>query len=246
MSTSFEDILGILKQDMLLRLNDMDTISNNLDNVNTVGFRGTRSNFQELLGTLLAKGGSRITSTQLNTTQGSITSTGNPLDLAIEGDGFFAVTMADGTTAYTRDGRFNVDSDNRLVNVSGQPVVWDGTIPTGLSDMKVDQDGVTWGQQGTDWIRLGQISLTRFTNPGALQMKGENLWVPTANSGAAITGIAGTGNFGKITSQSVEASNVDMGEEFTRLISLQRGMQVSVRALQMTDRMLQQAIAMKK
>ena len=287
-STSFYNIIGILRQDMLERLTSLDVISSNITNINTPGFRSTRSNFQELLGGA-EKGGGVIGSTQVSQKQGSITQTSWPLDLSIEGDGYFGMQLSDGRTAYTRDGRLTLDANGTIVNGSGHELVWDGVVPEGVTASKIvilengsvgshvtgqqvvteevlnedgelveqpvtyieiDEDGneveIELTVPATEFEQFGTISLNRFTNASALERYGENLWLETENSGEAIVGAATDEFFGQIVSQSYEQSNVVLANELSHLISIQRGMQVSVRAFQQTDVMIQQAIHMRR
>lgn len=244
MNTSFYDILGMLKQDMILRFNAMDVTSNNLGNVNTAGFKSSRTNFQELLGAV-EKGGSQIVSTQLNQAQGVMQLSTNSLDLAVEGEGFFSVRLPDNRIAYTRDGRFRAEPDGSIVNASGYRLVWEGSVLQDTNQVEVDENGAVRGLQGTEWVQMGNIGLTRFTNPSGLQAYGDNLWLVTENSGAAQAGAPDEGLMGKIRSYAYEASNVNTADELTRLISLQRGMQVTIRTFQQTDTMIQQALRMR-
>lgn len=245
MSASLYHILAISRQDMLCRLQDLDGISNNIANVNTPGYRHARMNFQELLGGL-EKGGQRSVSTQILQDQGSAIQTNNSLDLAINGEGFFAVTLPDGRIAYTRDGQFIRDEQNQLVNGSGYPVVWDGEIPPEAESLRVDSNGAVWASQGENWTQIGTIGLYRFQNPSALQIQGQNLFLESVASGPAVAGAAAQGNFGQIIPGYIEASNVNMGDELTHLISVQRAFQVSSRTFQQTDTMIGQAINMRR
>ena len=245
MSGSLFQVLNISKQDMISRLLDLDTISNNLANINTVGYKRTRANFQELLQNAQMAGVS-LPSTQLMPDQGSLRQTGNALDLALTGDGYFQVRMPDGQIGYSRDGQFDLDANLNIVNASGMRLVWSGQIPAGAEAVKVDQNGTVLTRQGTTWTPAGQISLARFTNPTALLEKGKNVYLPTLNSGAAQVGNPGTALFGVIQAGSLEQSNVDSAEEMTRMILTQRDFQISTRVFQTTDTMIGEAIQMRR
>ncbi|MDD5369515.1 MAG: flagellar hook basal-body protein, partial [Anaerolineaceae bacterium] len=134
MTASLFHILNISQQDMLNRLNNLEQVSHNLANVNTAGYKHSRSNFQELL-VGANQSGVHLSSTQVITGQGTLRSTENPMDLAVSGEGFFQVTLPDNRIAYTRDGQFHLDAGQRLVNASGYPVVWQGQLPAGATQV---------------------------------------------------------------------------------------------------------------
>ena len=238
--------LNISRQDMLNRLQDLDVTSNNLSNVNTAGFKTSRSNFQEMLNQKLQEG-SRLVSTQLMLTQGSLRDSDNPLDWAIQGDGFFSVTLPDGTTGYTRDGQFTLDADRNLVTASGYPLVWDGEIPEDATDINIKPDGtVTALDANGQSVDIGTVQLTRFPNPTGLTSHGDNIWLESDASGAAQTGAPGDENYGVISSHKVEQSNVDLSQEMTRLMALQRSFGMSLSVFQQTDTMISEAINLRK
>src|SRR5512145_3384121 len=128
MPSSLFNTLNISRTDILSRLRDLDVVSNNVANVNTSGFKANRSNFQEMLNDQL-KEGTRIPNTQVMQNQGSLRDSDSPLDWAIQGEGFFSVTLPNGDTGYTRDGEFKLDADRNIVNANGYPLVWDGEVP---------------------------------------------------------------------------------------------------------------------
>lgn len=245
MGNSLYQILNISQQDMRARLLNLDVVSNNLANVNTVGFKRSRANFQELLQNA-EKEGVRVGTTQILTTQGPIRDSDNSMDWAITGDGYFAVKLPDGRTAYTRDGRFNLDGNGRIVNSGGYPLVWDGQVPAGVSKITVRLDGtVVAGEEGS-WTQLGRVQLTRFSNPSGLQVQGENLLLATPAAGTLQVGYPNNQNFGSLSSNAVEESNVNLANEMTQLINLERTFQISVKTFQQTDQMISQAIHMRK
>lgn len=238
--------LNISKQDMLNRLRDLDVTSNNLANVNTAGYKTNRSNFQEMLNRQL-EDGTRLVGTQLLPMQGPLRNSDKPLDWAIQGEGFFSVTLPNGDIGYTRDGQFTLDADNNIVNASGYPLVWEGEIPEDATDIVIQSDGTIAALNADgESADIGAIQLTRFPNPSGLTGYGDNLWLESDASGAAQTGDPGAENFGTIASRRVEESNVDLSRELTHLIALQRSFSMSLAAFQQTDTMISQAINLRK
>lgn len=245
MTHSLFHILNISRQDMMSRMTDLDVASNNIANINTAGYKSSRANFQELLTTRELEG-VRLSSTQVMTGQGNLKTTENPLDLAIQGDGFFQVTLPNGKTGYTRDGEFTKDSNGKLVTASGATLNWSGTIPTGVDDISFAEDGTVKTLSGGTWTTAGTISLARFTNPTGLTLDGNNIYLESTSSGTAQTGTPGATNFGTIASKSIEMSNVDLATEYTHLMTVQRNFQMSTRTFQQTDEMINEAIHMRK
>lgn len=245
MAGSLFHVLNISRIDMLNKMDDLDVISNNVANINTIGYKSNRGNFQEMLQNLNYEG-IHQSSSQLLMKPGVIHSTENPLDVAIQGDGFFGVTIASGKTGFTRNGQFLVDSAGKLVNANGYPLVWSGTIPPEATDVQIQPDGVVRVLVGDTWSDVGTIQLTRFANPSGLLNNGNNILVETPASGTPQTGAPGSTNFGTLLSKSVEESNVNFADEVTHLMSLQRGFQISSRTFQTTDTMITQAIHLRK
>ena len=238
--------LHISRHDMLSRLNDLDVTSNNLANVNTAGYKANRSNFQEMLNKKLEQG-TRLVNTQSLQTQGSLKNSDNPLDWAIEGEGFFSVTLPNGDIGYTRDGEFALDAERKLVNANGYPLVLDGTIPEGATDIQIQPNGtVTALDADGQSVDVGTIQLTRFPNPTGLTGYGDNIWLESDASGAAQTGAPGDENFGTVTSHKVEQANVDLAREMSHLMTLQRSFSMSLTAFQQTDSMISLAINLRK
>jgi flagellar basal-body rod protein FlgG len=237
---------------------NLDTISNNLANVNTSGFKKNRVDFQDLLyqtlrtpGTRVATGaevptgiqvghGTRPVATQKLWSQGNFQQTENPLDLVIEGDGFFQLNRPDGTIAYSRAGAFKRDGQGQLVNSDGyllQPAV---RIPDDTLSISIASDGtvsVTTAAQATPQ-QLGQLELARFVNPAGLNAIGKNLFLPTAASGQAQTGNAGGQGFGSLNQGFLEKSNVSVVEEMVQMIAAQRAFEVNSKAIKSADEML--------
>ena len=246
MSYSLFHTLNISRQDMLSRLVDLDLTSNNLANINTAGFKVSRANFQELLAAQ-NRDGMTLVNTQMINLQGPVNTTSNPLDWAIQGEGFFQVRLPDGETGYTRDGQFRLDTNGELVNSSGYRLEWDGELPEDYNNLEIHTDGsvVVLRSDGTRET-AGTIELARFPNPTGLRSQGQNLWIPSDASGEPETGSPGSEGLGIIMARSVEQSNVDLSLEMTHLMTLQRAFQLAVRTFQQTDTMINQAIHMRK
>ncbi len=240
---------------------NLDVIANNLSNVNTTGFKRTRAEFQDLVyQTMMAAGsttgeaakvpagiqiglGSRTATTQKVFTPGDMKQTDNPLDLAILGEGFFTVMTPDGTPAYTRDGTFKLDDQGRLVNSDGYAMEPALTIPQNTESITIGPDGTVTAKVAgqTNPTQAGQIQLARFTNPAGLNSIGHNLYVPTASSGEAVTGAAGSDGFGRVAQNTLELSNVRVVEEMVAMIVAQRAYETNSKAIQAADEMLQMA-----
>jgi flagellar basal-body rod protein FlgG len=246
MSSSLFHTLNISRQDILSRMMDLDVTSNNLANATTAGYKSSRSNFQEMLNQQITEG-TQLKSTQLLTAQGTLRDSTNPLDWAIQGDGFFSVTLPDGKIGYTRDGQFVLDADSKLVTASGYPLVLDGTITEEMTDISISPEGkVTARDAEGAIIEVGTVQLTRFPNPSGLTSHGNNIWLESDSSGAAQVGAAGAENYGTISAYRVEQSNVDLAQEMTHIMILQRSFSMSIKAFQQTDTMISQAINLRK
>jgi flagellar basal-body rod protein FlgG len=237
----------------------IDVISNNLANVSTTGFKKSRADFQDLLyqtirtpGTTSAESleipsgiqvgmGVKPVSVQKIFLQGDYQQTGNNLDMAIEGDGFFQIQMPDGTTAYSRDGAFKLNSDGQIVNSDGYPLEPTITIPSNTTSTSISSDGkISVTQPGsTTPKQIGQIELANFINPGGLNSLGKNLFQPTGSSGDATTANPGTTGLGTISQGYIEMSNVNVVEEMVNMIVSQRAYEVNSKAVQASDQMLQ-------
>jgi flagellar basal-body rod protein FlgG len=243
--SSLNQILHVNRSGMLTNLLDLDIVANNIANINTTGYKSSRSNFQELLDSARYNG-VQLRTTQRFMEQGSLKVTGNPLDMAINGAGFFGVLLADGRTAYTRDGEFKLDENRRIVNSNGNPLVWSGQVPEDATEISVFPDGTVMALQGTQWNPIGNIQVYRFANTNALESYGSNLWLQTEVSGAAQAGTPSTQGFGQIVGRSLELSNVNMANEVTQMVALQRSFEMSLKSFQQTDTMISQAIHMRK
>lgn len=238
---------------------NIDVIANNLANVNTVGYKKSRADFQELLyqdiktpGATSAEGaqipsgiqvglGVRPVAVQKLFQQGDFVHTGNNLDLVIEGDGFFQILMPDGAIAYSRSGAFKLDSEGRIVSSDGYPLEPGITIPANTLSMTFSSDGkLTVLQAGSITpTEVGQIEIARFMNPGGLKAIGKNLYLPTASSGEATTGNPGADGLGTIAQGFIEMSNVNVVEEMVNMIVSQRAYEIASKAVQASDDMLQ-------
>jgi flagellar basal-body rod protein FlgG len=249
----FSGATGMIAQEL-----NVDVTANNIANVNTTGFKKARVDFQDLMyqitkapGTEAAAGienptgiqvglGVRPTATQKIYTQGDFKITGNALDLAIEGDGFFQMTMPSGELRYTRDGAFRVDSEGQVVNGDGfllEPAI---SVPTDAVEVSVGIDGtVSVLQAGeTTASTVGQIELVRFPNQAGLLSQGRNLLSETTASGSPITGTPGEEGFGQVASGTLEGSNVELVEEMVNLIIAQRGFEANSNSIKTADEML--------
>ncbi len=237
----------------------MQVVSNNLANVNTTGFKKDRASFEDLiyqtvrqaggqtsqdsrLPTGLSLGtGVRVAATEKLHTQGNLVQTGNALDLAIQGRGFFQVLLPDGTIGYQRDGSFHLDDQGQLVTSSGYLVQPNITIPNNAQTITIGQDGtitVTLPGQA-DVQNVGEIQLADFVNPAGLQPIGQNLYVETAASGPAMVSAPGLNGVGTVFQGSLESSNVNIAEELVNMIETQRAFETNTKAIQTVDGMLQ-------
>ena len=251
--------LWIAKTGMEGQQTKLDTISNNLANVGTNGFKrggvlfedlmyqnlrqtGAASSDQSVLPTGLQVGlGSRVSATTRNFAQGTLQQSSNDLDLAIKGKGFFQITMPDGSTGYSRDGAFQVDANGQLVNSAGfvlQPGI---TIPANAQKVTIAQDGtVNVSVPGQPLPQaVGQITLANFINPAGLEPRGQNLYAESASSGAPQAAAPGTNGLGTLHQGAVEGSNVNVVEELVSMIATQRAYELNSKAIQTSDQMLQ-------
>ncbi len=237
----------------------MAVVSNNLANVNTTGFKKSRAVFEDLLyqnvrqvggatsqDTQAASGlslgtGVRVVATEKTYTQGNLNQTGNSLDLAINGRGFFQILMPDGTLAYTRAGDFQLSSQGQMVTSSGYVLQPGINIPQGAQSVTVGNDGVVsvlLAGQSTP-TQVGTLQLVDFVNPTGLQARGENLLVESASSGTAQPGTPGLSGLGTLEQGAIESSNVNVVEEMVNMIETQRAYEMNTKAIQTTDQMLQ-------
>jgi flagellar basal-body rod protein FlgG len=239
---------------------NLDTIANNLANSSTTGFRQLRLEFQDMLyqnlitpgaaqsQTTVSAGlqvglGTRSAATEVIMTQGELNQTNNPLDLAIEGSGFFEVQRPDGTTAYTRAGQFYLNNQGTIVTTAGDPLLPTITVPANATSVTVTQYGVVNatlpGQ--TNPTQLGQIQLATFANPGGLQSMGGNLLQQTLSSGDPVLGNpGGTEGLGTLQQGYLENSNVDVVTEFVQMVLAQRAYESNSKVIKAADDMYSQ------
>ncbi len=250
--------LWISKTGLDAQQTQMDVVSNNLANVSTSGFKRSRAVFEDLLYQTLRQPGAqtsqqsvlpsglqigtgvRPVATERIHTQGNLQQTSNSKDVAIQGDGFFQVAMPDGTTAYTRDGSFQVDNQGQLVTSSGfviQPAI---TIPANAQSITIGRDGtVSVTQSGVATpTQVGALQLASFVNPAGLESRGENLYLETGASGSPSTNTPGTNGAGAIMQGYVETSNVNVVEEMVNMIQTQRAYEINSKAISTSDQML--------
>ncbi len=251
---------------MMAQQTQIDTTSNNIANVNTIGYKKQRAEFADLMYQTMEYAG---TATSLNTssptgievglgvrptsitkefTQGNFKETGNNLDMAITGNGFFQIELPDGTTAYTRNGAFKLDADGNIVNSDGYKLIPQIVVPADTTDISIGTDGtVSVLQAGqTQMSQIGQIELANFVNPAGLHSLGNNNYINTSASGDAIVGTPGLNGIGEIREGFVEMSNVQLVEEMTDLITGQRAYEANSKAITTSDQMLQTVNQLKR
>ncbi len=251
--------LWISKTGLDAQQTQLDVISNNLANVSTNGFKRSRAVFEDLLYQTMRQPGAassqqsqlpvglqvgtgvRPVATARLFTQGNMQQTGNSLDMAVSGQGFFQVQLPDGTTGYTRDGSFHVDANGGLVTSNGFAVSPAITIPADAQSVTVGQDGtISVVKAGsTTPSNVGSLQLVTFMNPAGLQAMGQNTYLETAASGTPTTGTPGTSGRGTIQQGYVETSNVNVVEELVSMIQTQRAYEINSKAIQTSDQMLQ-------
>jgi len=241
---------------------DLLTITNNVSNVETVGFKKSRVEYENLFPQVLSQAitdtqntearpagveygsGVRVVSTPKDFSQGTITTTSRALDMAIKGDGLFKVRLRDGNIAYTRSGNFNIDAEGRLVDPSGNFVDPDITFPPTTTGIFVNTDGAIFVEENNQPARteIGRLELVRFQNPSGLEGLGGNLFKATDAAGQIVQGVPGEQGFGEIAQFSLESSNVDIIDELTRMIIIQRAFDIVSKSIQSGEAMLNSAI----
>ena len=250
--------LWVAKTGLSAQDTNLTTISNNLANVSTTGFKRDRAEFQDLLSQIKRQPGAqstqdselpsglqlgtgvRIVGTQKNFTAGSLQTTEQPLDMAIDGRGFFQILQPDGTTSYTRDGTFHLDSNGQIVNASGfalEPAI---VIPNNAQSFTVGTDGtVSITVPGNPAAQvIGNLQTADFINPAGLQAVGNNLFLETAASGAPQIGTPGLNGFGTTLQNTLEGSNVSTVEEMVNMITTQRAYEMNSKVISTADQML--------
>jgi flagellar basal-body rod protein FlgG len=252
--------LYVSKTGLAAQDTNLTTISNNLANVSTTGFKRDRAEFQDLLYQIKRQPGAqstqnselpsglqlgtgvRIVGTQKNFTAGSLQTTDQPLDLAINGRGFFQIRQPDGTVAYTRDGTFHLDTNGQIVTANGYALDPAIVVPTQAQTFTIGQDGTVSvtlaGANATSQI-IGNLQTADFINPAGLQAEGSNLFLETASSGAPQVGTPGLNGFGTTQQNTLEASNVSTVEEMVNMITTQRAYEMNSKVISTADQMLQ-------
>ncbi len=238
---------------MVAQQHNLDVISNNLANVNTAGFKQQRAEFQDLMYTIQQGSGTpesgrpeaivygtgvKVSATASNFAQGSLENTDNPLNVAIQGSGFFKVTGPDGNPLYTRDGNFQLNANGDLTNVDGYLLDPNIHIPTEASAVSIERTGnVSYLLNGVT-TSAGQIKISTVANPAGMSRVGGNNFVPTAASGAVSDHTPGTEGAGGLEAGFLEGSNVQVVTEMTRMITAQRAYEINSKAIQTADDML--------
>lgn len=244
---------------MLAQQTNVEVISNNIANMTTTGFKAERTEFQDLLyqnirrpgsqssdaGTVVPTGlqigaGVKPVATYRLHSQGSIVITGNELDLAINGNGFFQIEMPDGTTSYTRAGSFQMNAQGQIVTADGYTVLPGITVPASTTGITVDATGQVQAKIDgqTDPQTIGQFELAQFPNNAGLEAIGKNLYLETPASGAPVTGTPASNGLGSIEQGAVEQSNVNVVSEITSLIAAQRAYEMNSRVIKTSDEMM--------
>jgi flagellar basal-body rod protein FlgG len=250
--------LWIAKTGMEAQQRQLDTISNNLANSSTNGFKRSSVVFEDLMYQNLRAAGSpsseqtnlptglqvglgaRAVATTRNYTQGNLVQ-GRPLDVAVNGNGFFQVSMPDGTTSYTRDGALEISAEGALVTSNGLPLADGIVIPANASDLSISDDGTVTAKLPGQVVAqtIGNITLATFINPAGLEAKGQNLFAETAASGTPNTSAPGANGTGKLMQGYLESSNVNVVQELVTMIQTQRAYEMNSKAIQTSDQMLQ-------
>ena len=245
---------------------NIDTISNNLANVNTTGFKKSRAEFQDLIYQYLVEPGAPTSQNTQNSSgiqvglgvktasvqkvfaQGDLTSTGNQLDIAIEGDGFFPITLPDGSEAYTRSGSFQIDSTGKIITSDGYTLGQGITVPQDALSITIGEDGAVNVRQPATATptNIGTIQGVRFANNAGLRAVGKNLYLETGSSGTPLTGDFSKDGFGRLSQGFLESSNVSVVEQVVNMITAQRAYEASSKGVQTADDMLNQAINLKR
>lgn len=244
----------------------VEIISNNLANINTTGFKKVRPEFQDLLyetlrpaGNVARTGveplnevqigsGTELSATTRSYAQGDIEATNNPLDLSINGEGFFIIQKPDNSYAYTRDGSFQLNREGEIVTSQGYQLFPNLSVPDDAVQINVTRDGVVsiLTEGSTDEQTLGQIELARFVNSGGLRSVGDNLFVESPASGQAIIEQAGMNNTGELIQSHLETSNVDIVEEMVNMITAQRAYELNSKAVTTADDILATSVNLKR
>lgn len=251
-------VLGIAATGMQAQQTNVEVISNNIANMNTTGYKRSRAEFKDLLyqserrpgsmssdtGTIVPAGiqiglGTATAAVARSSEQGALTKTDNPLDLAIDGKGYFIVNMPDGTQAYTRAGSFQKSPEGTIVNVDGHEIGPGITLPPNTTDIVINQSGevMAYVEGATEPENVGQLTIATFMNEAGLQAIGDSLFKATPASGDPLEDVAGAPGFGIVRQRYVEGSNVNAVSEITNLISAQRAYEMNSKVVETADQM---------
>jgi flagellar basal-body rod protein FlgG len=253
------DSLWVAKTGLEAQQTRMSIVAQNLANVNTTGYKRGRAIFEDLLYQNVVQAGSltsqqsesptglnigtgvRVVATDKQFSQGNLINTNNPLDIAIQGRGFFEILLPDGARAFTRDGTFQLDADGQIVTSSGyvlQPAL---TVPPGAQSVRIGVDGIVSANiaGSPDPLQVGTLQIADFVNPAGLQARGENLFLETVASGPPQSGTPGLNGLGSLVQGALETSNVNVVEELVNMIETQRAYEMTSRAIESADQMLQ-------
>ncbi len=245
---------------MMAQQTRTEVIANNLANVNTTGFKRSRAQFQDLLYQTLQNPsvignpdantsvaiqvgrGTHLSGVLRENAQGSLESTGRPLDVAIEGEGYFQVQLPSGLTAYTRDGGFQISDQGVLTTADGNQIVPGIHVPPEATNVSISKTGVvSYMRNGKETVELGRIEIARFSNPSGMMAQGANLFTETPASGQAVTGFPGDEGMGALLQGSLEGSNVEVVQEMVDMISAQRAYELNSKAVKAAEEMSQVA-----
>ncbi len=253
------DSLWVAKTGLEAQQTRMSVVSQNLANVNTTGYKKSRAIFEDLLYQNVVQAGGltseqsqsptglnlgtgvRVVATDREFSQGNIVNSNKPLDIAIQGRGFFEILLPDGTLAYTRDGTFQLDLNGQVVTSSGyalQPAI---TVPPAAQSVTIGVDGtISVVLSGSpDPLQIGTLQITDFLNPAGLQARGQNLLLETVSSGPPQASTPGLNGLGTLNQGAIETSNVNVVEELVNMIETQRAYEMNSKAIETTDEMLQ-------
>lgn len=211
----------------------LQTSANNVANVQTPGFKKSRATIAEA-----SSGGARVSAITRSNSPGSLIPTSNPLDLAVNGAGFFQVALPGGGTGFSRGGSFKVDSTGRLATLEGNPLIPEIKIPGGNTGVSIDSSGQVFAILGGSPVAVGRIRLAGFNNPGGLTSQGGNLFVESARSGSPVTGVPGSGSLGTVISGALESSNVDIAEEIVTQIVAKTAFKANASVIRVSGDML--------
>jgi flagellar basal-body rod protein FlgG len=251
---------------MISQQKNIDTISNNIANANTAGFKKNRAEFTDLIYQNMKYAGTSTSTTTISPTGiqiglgsklastakifeiGSLKETGNDLDIAITGEGFFAITLPDGSEAYTKNGSFKINGDGSITTSEGYLLSPQITIPANVTDINISEDGMVSVLEGNSRTpaQVGQILLSSFVNQAGLHAMGGTMFQESVASGAPIAGIAGTNGLGQTRQGFIELSNVKLVNEMTDLIAGQRAYEANSKAITTSDEMLQTVNQLKR